>query len=156
MSWTCIIDQLYDGLCAAEDGGGGGVTPTPSDFHAEVFRRERRKRLRELPKSSIDRALQIEYGGVREYAKVGSINGKRRLWMEITVHVGYFAGDNVDDTHRTILSDDMLLQLWLRDPDNFPSCAGTCVEDILPVSSSVSPLEDGRFELTITLRLQVI
>jgi hypothetical protein len=156
MSWTCIIDRLYEGICADEDGGGGGLAPTSSEFHAEVFRRERRKRVRDLPKSSIDRAVQIEYEGVREYGKVGSIDGRRRLWLELSVHVGFFSGDNVDDTHRTILSDDMLLQKWLRDPNNYPACAGTCVEDILPVSSNVSALEDGRFELTITLRLQVI
>jgi hypothetical protein len=156
MSWECVIDKLYEGICAAEDGGGGGLTPSPTDFHAEVFRRERRRRIRELPKSSIDRAVQIQYQGVREYGKVGSIDGRRRLWMELTVHVGFFAGDNVDDTHRVMLGDDMLLQKWLRDPANYPSCTGTCVEDILPVNSNVSALEDGRFELTITLRLQVI
>jgi hypothetical protein len=156
MSYTCIIDQLYEGLCAAEDGGGGGVTPTASEFHAEVFRRERRRLVRDLPKSSIDRALQLEYTGVIRYLAGPSTNGaRRRVVAGVSVRVGFFAGDNVDDTRRLIMSDDLLLQEWLRTEDNYPSCAGTCVESIIPANSEVRPLEDGRFELIIRLEIQI-
>jgi hypothetical protein len=156
MSYTCIFDKLYEGLCADEDGGGGGVPPTPSEFHADVFQRERRVTLRELPLSSIDRKIQITYEGVKEYAAFANADGtRRRLWLEAIVRVGYFAGDNVDDTHRIMMSDDLLLQRWLRDPDNYPSCQGVCVEDIIPVNSSVSALQQGRFILSIQLRMQV-
>lgn len=156
MSWQCVLDGLYDGICANEDGGGGGVEPTPSEYHADVFRRERRTPLRQLAKSAVDRVVQIEYDGVRQYHPFANATGtKRRRTVEFVVKVGYFAGDNVDDTYAIIFSDDMKLQDYLRLPQNYPSCQGACVEGILPTSSSVSRIGDGRLELRITIEVQL-
>jgi hypothetical protein len=157
MSLACVINRWYDGICASEEGGGGGVSPEPTDFHAEVFRRERRMPLEDLAKSGIDRAVQIEYGGVREYATFSNGDGtRRRRWLEFVVKVGYFVGDNVDEAHAVIASDDARLQNWLRHPSNYPTCQGTCVEDVLPVQSSVTTISDNRKVLRITLRVQIL
>jgi len=153
MSYECVINGLYDLICRNPDSGEGGLTPTSNDFHLPYFQRTMREELRRKTGGSIDRCVQIEYKGTRGVKPFIS-GGKTRHVDHVMVCVGFFAGDHHDQTHIVMHSDDKILQNFLVQPDNYPSCQGACVEKIDIVNSDVVKLGREQYILELLLAIQ--
>jgi hypothetical protein len=152
MSYPCVINGLYTGICRDADTGEGGITPTDNDFHLPYFQRSKREELREKTGGAIDRCVQIEYKGTRGVKPIGG--NKNRHTDHVMVSVGFFAGDHHDQTHVIMHADDKLLQNFLVHPDNYPTCAGTCVEKIEIVNSDVVKLGREQYILEVLIAIQ--
>lgn len=153
MSYACVIEGLYAGICRDPDTGEGGLTPTDSDFHVPYFQRSQREDLRKKTGGGIDRCTKIKYLGTKDH-KAFITGGKTRQVDHVMIEIGFFAGDHHDDTHVVMWDDDKIVQRWLIHPDNYPSCAGTCVERITIVNSDVVKLGEEQYILQITVAIQ--
>ena len=157
MSVQCIIQKWYEGICRNPDTEDAGLTPSSyedsDNYHMPYFQRTFREELREKQGKSIDRCVQIEYVGTPEGG--GFISGNKMRFIDrLRVCVGFFAGDHHDVTHIVAYADDRLLQHWLLNPKNYPSCGGTCVERVDLVGSQLLKKGSEQYVLEITLAVQ--
>lgn len=153
----CVLGRLYDTICRHPDTGEGGLVPTPSDFHADSFRRIDSVRAHKTAKGGLDRLVEIDYQGTKKYLQFANGQGtKRRSWHGVLIRIGYFAGDNHNITQMVIAGDDKLLGTALQKLDNIVgSCANECLEKVEVEGSEVIKLDDQRYELQISLKLQI-
>ncbi len=153
----CVIGRIYETLCRAESGD-GGLTPTASDFHADAFRRIDSVRAHKTTKRGGDRLLEIDYLGTAKYQQFANGAGtKRRSTHKLLVRIGYFAGDNHNVTQQVIAGDDKLIGTYLQKMDNIAgACSDECLEKIEVEGSEVIKLDEQRYELQISLKVQII
>jgi len=153
----CVFNRLYATICRDPDTGEGGLAPTPSDFHADAFRRIDSVRANKTTKSGNDRLLEIDYLGTVKYQGFANGTGSRRRGQfRVMMRIGYFAGDNHAHTQIIMAADDRKIGVYIQKLDNIPgSCDGACLEKVEYDNSQVIKLDDQRYELQITLRLQV-
>lgn len=157
MSVKCIIERLYQTLCRDPDTGEGGLTPTESEFHADAFRRIDNIRIGETNKSARDRLVEIDYEGTEGYLAFANGQGrKRRSKHNLLIRIGYFAGDNHNETQMIIGSDDKLIGTYLQKLDNIAgSCDTTCLEAVFVTSSQKVKLDEQSYELQIKATIQI-
>lgn len=154
----CVLERLYATICRDPTTGDGGLTPTESDFHSEGFRRLDDVRIAQVSKGSSDRLVEIDYGGTEKYQQFANGTGtKRRSRHKLLLRIGYFAGDNHNETMMVIASDDKLIGTYLQRLDNIHgSCEDMCLEKLEVGSSEVVKLDNQRYELQLSLVAQVL
>jgi len=157
MGLDCVVKRLYASICRDPDTGDGGLEPTPSEFHADGFSRLDNIRMGEAVKSAADRLVEIDYQGTLKYQGFANGSGtRRRATHKLLLRVGYFAGNNHAETHMIIAADDSKLGVFLQKLDNIHGdCDGLCLEKVEVDNSEVIKLDSQRYELQITLRVQV-
>jgi len=157
MALDCVIRRLYATICRDPDTGEGGLVPTASDFHAEGFSRVDNIRLHNAVKGSVDRMVEIDYLGTDKYQAFANGAGtRRRATHRLLMRIGYFAGDNHNETQMVIAADDSLIGLYIQKLDNIHgACEGLCLEKVEVDSSEVIKLDSQRYELQMSLKVQV-
>ena len=157
MALDCVIRRFYSTICRDPDTGEGGLTPYASDFHADGFTRVDDIRMSDAVKSSVDRIVEIDYLGTSKYQAFANGSGtRRRATHRLLLRIGYFAGDNHNETQMVIAADDSMLGVYLQKIDNIHGeCEGLCLEKVEITSSEVIKLDTQRYELQMSLNVQV-
>lgn len=154
----CTIQRLYDTICRNPETGEGGLAPTPTEFHAEAFRRIDSVRAAKTTKAGSDRLVEIDYNGTEKYLQFANGKGsRRRSWHKIMIRIGYFSGDNHNVTQMVIGGDDKKIGDYLQKLDNIAGgpCCGECLEKVEVANTEVIKIDDQRYELQMSLKVQI-
>lgn len=153
----CTIQRLYDTICRDPETGEGGLEPTASEFHASAFRRIDSVRAAKTAKQGNDRLVEIDYNGTDKYLQFANgIGSRRRSWHKVMIRIGYFAGDNHNVTQMVIGGDDKKIGDYIQKLDNIAgSCTDECLEKVEVASSEVIKIDEQRYELQISLKVQI-
>ncbi len=153
----CTIQRLYDTICRHPDTGEGGLAPTPSEFHSDAFRRIDSVRAAKTTKQSSDRLVEIDYNGADKYGQFANGTGsRRRSWHKVMIRIGYFSGDNHNATQMIIGGDDKKIGDYIQKLDNISgTCSDECLEKVEVTGSEVIKIDEQRYELQISLKVQI-
>lgn len=152
----CAFNGLYSMIARDPDTAAGGVDPSETIYHADGFQRYRGEELETLPGDGLDRRMQITYNGTTKWhTYADSVQNTRMRSFTVTIRVGYFAGDHVDETMAIMADDEQVIAKAIAKSANWPDCTNGCVNGYVPKSSNVLKLDPRRYILEIPVEVQV-